>query len=397
MARADVNISNLQKFKSSVMEFNSDLNLFLSATNELEIKIKQVTQEYNEYLRAKERNLGLIAEANNKLSQLRIKLENLTKTKEKIEKNIDKFKIEIRRLESEIARLLAMATKDIGGASVRIAFLRAQVANLSAELLKYKKELRKVIEEIQITKMKIEQVTKILEKLNSLKPIIEEAIKKIYESLERIKKVQKLELDNCKKAISDNKIALEKISSSILFINDYINLKIDEIKFSSLCDPILRGSINSDYANKTYDFKNIFDEAKKNNDDKLMEFYNLLKSKYPDITFTGFDKNMNVYPLMKKYELYSHTFPEVTIENLNNHTCLVGDSSSSSEDFKKLKKAMLEDGYSEREIAELFAKTSRHHDEDGRTLRLIPRELHSSIKHNGGAANIRLKRAILGY
>ena len=75
---------------------------------------------------------------------------------------------------------------------------------------------------------------------------------------------------------------------------------------------------------------------------------------------------------------------------MKNGTCLVGDSSASSPDFKKFWQSLKETGkFSSAEIAELKATCTIHHAADMRTLQLVPRDLHQAVSHTGGGSFIR--------
>lgn len=131
-----------------------------------------------------------------------------------------------------------------------------------------------------------------------------------------------------------------------------------------------------------------------------MQHYEQLQQQYPDIIFSELNAYGMTYPNLRKYELLSFRFPPVSKEtyNANNPAasqCLIGDSETGSPDFAKFKQKMRETGYTDSQIKELLNTYTIHHDEDGVTLRLVPRELHEAVRHNGGAEVIRRQIAEL--
>ena len=148
--------------------------------------------------------------------------------------------------------------------------------------------------------------------------------------------------------------------------------------------------INKEYAGKTYKFENLLEDYKKTGDTKKLELYNKMISEYPNgVPFTKLDALGNTYPDFREYVLKEYKFPQCNAENLKNGTCLVGDSSAGSPDFKKFRQRMLEEGYSKSEISEILSKYTIHHAPDGQTLQLVPRDLHQAVRHTGGASVIR--------
>lgn len=129
---------------------------------------------------------------------------------------------------------------------------------------------------------------------------------------------------------------------------------------------------------------------------KRKEDLELLRVKYPDIEYSPIDSYGNTYPQFAKYEIISFTYPPVSLESYRSGSCLVGDSASGSPDFKKFRESMIATGrYTSADVDKLLETNTIHHDEDGRTLRLIPRDLHEACRHNGGAEKIRLQISML--
>ena len=89
-------------------------------------------------------------------------------------------------------------------------------------------------------------------------------------------------------------------------------------------------------------------------------------------------------------------FPPVTLENLKAGKCLIGDSSAGSPDFKSMKNLMLDKGYTNIEIADILKTHTIHHHQDMATLQLVPRDLHSAIRHTGGASIRQYIKNLLG-
>ena len=126
-----------------------------------------------------------------------------------------------------------------------------------------------------------------------------------------------------------------------------------------------------------------------------LEAYKKLRENYPLVTFSQKDCFGICYPDFSPYEVFSCKFPPVTRENIANGTCLVGDSAAGSSDFARFKDSMRQAGYSDEQIKNLLKTHTIHHDEDGVTLRLIPRDLHEACRHQGGAEVIRRQRAMV--
>ena len=121
-----------------------------------------------------------------------------------------------------------------------------------------------------------------------------------------------------------------------------------------------------------------------------------LKEKYPDIKYSKINEYGICYPDFSKYEVFSCKFPPVSKDNYNRDNpgsskCLIGDSESGSPDFQKFRQKMVEAGYTQEQVKKWLETHTIHHDEDGVTLRLIPRDLHEACRHNGGAEVVRRK------
>lgn len=121
-----------------------------------------------------------------------------------------------------------------------------------------------------------------------------------------------------------------------------------------------------------------------------------LKEKYPDIKYSKINEYGICYPDFSKYEVFSCKFPPVSKDNYNRvnpsaSKCLIGDSESGSPDFQKFRQRMVDSGYTQEQVKKLLETHTIHHDEDGVTLRLIPRDLHEACRHNGGAEVVRRK------
>lgn len=148
--------------------------------------------------------------------------------------------------------------------------------------------------------------------------------------------------------------------------------------------------INKEYAGETYKYDNLKQRYLDTGDKKYLEMYNSLLEKYPNgVPFSELDALGNTYPDFKEYVLWEYKFPAVNKANLQNGTCLTGDSSASSRDFKMFRQKMLENGYSKSEISEIMSKYTIHHAPDCQTLQLVPRDLHQAVRHTGGASLIR--------
>ena len=154
---------------------------------------------------------------------------------------------------------------------------------------------------------------------------------------------------------------------------------------------------NKKYVGKTYDFDAQLKKAELSNDPNDWATYNALKQKYPNGVPFVKDINGNVFPDFEEYVALEYKFDPITVENIKSETCLVGDSTSGSPDFKMFRQRMLEDGYTKQEIAELLSTHTIHHHPDMQTLQLVPRDLHSAARHTGGASFIRqLIKTLLG-
>lgn len=166
-----------------------------------------------------------------------------------------------------------------------------------------------------------------------------------------------------------------------------------------------RACINSEYAGKIYKFERQYEKYLKTQDPNDLKIYQNLINKYPDgVPFSVIDKNGNTTALFEKYVVkykgsdkpIQFTYDKISKKALQNGTCLVGDSTGSSPDFKKFWQSLKETGkYTSAEIAELKATCTIHHAADMRTLQLIPRDLHEAVKHTGGGSFIREQFGIL--
>lgn len=147
--------------------------------------------------------------------------------------------------------------------------------------------------------------------------------------------------------------------------------------------------INEDYAGKKYKFEAQLEKAQRTNDPNDWATYNKLIEKYPDGVPFVRDAKGNVFPDFDEYSILEYKFDPVTKENIAKGTCLIGDSSAGSPDFKLFRKRMEADGYTKKEISEMLSKYTIHHCPDTQTLQLIPRDLHQATRHTGGAFLIR--------
>lgn len=163
----------------------------------------------------------------------------------------------------------------------------------------------------------------------------------------------------------------------------------DEVLVHNTC-------MNQDYAGKTYKYENTLRKYQETGDSSYLDAYNTLLEKWPDgVKYSELNASGYTSPLFDPYVpsekgvLLQHTFPEVNYENLKAGTCLVGDSTSSSPDFSKFWRWVADKGFSSSEIANLKSLYTVHHAADMRTLQLVPKMLHSYVKHTGGASFIR--------
>jgi hypothetical protein len=153
--------------------------------------------------------------------------------------------------------------------------------------------------------------------------------------------------------------------------------------------------INEEYADKTYNFESQLNKAQTTNDANDWNTYNSLIEKYPNGVKFVKDANGNVFPDFDEYSILNYKFEPVTAENLKAGTCLTGDSTAGSLDFKMFRQRMMDDGYTKQQISEMLSTYTIHHNPDMQTLQMIPRDLHQATRHTGGAYFIRLLKNLL--
>lgn len=148
--------------------------------------------------------------------------------------------------------------------------------------------------------------------------------------------------------------------------------------------------INNEYAGKTYKYESIKQQYLDTGDEKYLKLYNTLLDKYPNgVPFSELDAFGNTFPDFSEYVLWEYKFPPVNAGNIKAGTCLIGDSSAGSADFKLFRQKMLENGYTKSQISDILSRYTIHHAPDCQTLQLIPRDLHQAVRHKGGASLIR--------
>ena len=357
MSRACVDILDINRFIEANNNYDSGLEAFYKSLPQIEEAIQKCRQEIDKFSQNQSETIKLINEARAKKQELEARKA---------------------QLEAEIAQLEAMlsACDDAKAA-----------AGIVARIARLEEEVRKV-------EKKIEKADGIIQKANDMLALIKNCIQELEDSIQTLNKVLK-ELEG--KTFQMHKTsanAARRLDGSRKIIQSYLDTHLDGIPFVSNGDVILRKGINNEYAGKVFDYQYLIDNYNETKDERIMNLYNRVKDY--KVKFSQIDKYGNANPLFEKYELLHVTFDELSEENMKKGTCLVGDSSSSSPDFKLLNKKLLEMGYSRIQIAELLSKTNRHHDPDCRTIRLVPKDLHKAIKHFGGASNIRTERAING-
>lgn len=379
MPRAILDIEDLKDFKNVNLEFEKGINNVYSRLSSITDCINKTQQEISEYEQS-------YNECNNIRSELERKLKLLNARQAEL-------KVEISILKDEVAELI-IEKEDLAAAAATTPQplnipIFATLAAKNAELASKKAELIRI--ENNIIKAK-----ELLSETEQMIMTIQSNITKLQQSISNMTQSYRMIEEQCAFFTTKTKIADEKISSSLNCANRYMSERLDNIVIDHT-KPQLRLCINREMADSTYDFKNILEQYEATKDETLLEKYNYFKNKYSDIRFSKIDEYGNTYPDFSKYEEYSYKFPPVTKENLEKGTCLIGDSRAQSPDFKKLWAQMEKDGYTKRQIAEMRSRCTPHHDEDGMTIRMIPRELHAEVKHNGGASNIRRKISEIGW
>ena len=206
--------------------------------------------------------------------------------------------------------------------------------------------------------------------------------------------------------VNDNLFSFNGMDIDIDFINTYrlnetqtvYNFEVEDNHnyFVSEEDILVHNiCINEEYAGKNYKFEAQLRKAQSTNDPNDWKVYNDLIQKYRNGVPFVKDAKGNVFPDFDEYAVLQYKFDPVTTENLQKGTCLIGDSSAGSLDFKMFRKKMEVDGYTKQQISDLLSKYTIHHHSDTQTLQLIPRDLHQATRHTGGASIIRQIIALL--
>lgn len=386
MSRAILDIKDLIDFKNMNLEFENGINNVYNSLSMIMECINKTQQEISEYVQS-------LNECNSIISELEHKLQLLKARQSVLKVEIPILKVAVAELTIETEDLAAKALATPPPLNIP---LLAVLSAKQAELASKKVELAQKEEELIRIENNIIKAEALLAETEQMIMTIQNNIAKLQQSISNMTQSYRMIEEQCTFFIAKTKIADEKISSSLNCANGYLSERLDNIVINHT-KPQLRLCINREMSGSTYDFRNILDQYEATKDEALLEKYNYFKNKYPDIRFSKIDEYGNTYPDFSKYEEYSYKFPPVTKENLENGTCLIGDSRAQSPDFKKLWAQMGKDGYTKQQIAEIRSRCTPHHDEDGMAIRLIPRELHAEVKHNGGASNIRRKISEIGW
>lgn len=396
MAVAKVQLIDLIKFKEETEQFTAIMKEMQSKIDTLEIEDRNIKKEIDEYEGASKKCEQLISELKEKIRKLEEKKRRLENKIRIIKAEIKAVNLEIATIKAEITALYAELAAAPPGAKAAIVSsihqakenlgaLKSRKADLEEKLNQTQAELDKTINNIQIAK-------DLLGRTTQKQSQIREGIQNLNNASNQLRQVICSLRDLLQKMINDSRHATERLTKSQEYINRYIDISIGNVSYSLQKDVQLRRCINLGFAGKTFDYC-----AARNDNGELFtpEQVRYFQEKYPNVQYSKVDSYGNTYPNISKFSVFSYTFPPVTKENLAAGSCLVGDSKAGSSDFKKFRQAMEMAGYSREEIARLLSTHTIHHDEDGQTLHLIPREVHKACRHNGGAEKIRLQISML--
>ena len=356
MARACVNILDINQLMTANANLENGFTALYSSYTQIEDNIKKCCLE----LENNQKNLSyaqnILCKAQDKQHQLELQKEELL--------------IQIEALQ---ASLVAASPKQVVAIKAKIDALKKQVEFLDKRI----SAIKALVVKVNDTMVQIRRNIEVLDHVISV-------LKKAYNELANDTRMMG-------KASND---ANAKLSISKNWVQTYVDTSLNSIKFRPSDEVRLRTGINNEYAGKLYDYKCLIDKYNETKDETFLNRYNRVKDY--KVYFSELDKYGHANPLFEKYEFLHVTFDEVNEENLRKGTCLRGENDQSSFDFLLLDKKLEKMGYSRKQRNEVYAKTNRHHDPDGRTIRLVPKYLHREIKHFGGCSNIKVERAIIG-
>lgn len=396
MAIAKVTLNDLINYKEGIGQLIEVLNSTQGEIGQLEKAERSIQKEIGEYENISKKCGHILSELNNKLKQLKEKKRWAQQEIQKLKNEIQAIKTEITALEQERAALSAESAftspPQKAFVSSRLNSVKAELSEQKARKAELENQLEQVRKELERTNRNIETATRLVSEAEQKKLQTEEGIRELNSAEENLQKTVRLLYDLLQQFTCDSRRAVESLNRSREYINHYIEIRLDGVQYDLPKTVKIRRCLNLEYAGKIYDYN-----ASRNDNEQLLsqEQVRYLQEKYPDIKYSPIDGFGNTYPDFSRYEIFSCKFPTVTKENLAKGVCLIGDSKSGSADFKKFRQVMEEAGYSKQEIASLLLTHTIHHDEDGQTLRLMPRDLHKACRHNGGAEKIRLQIAML--
>ena len=396
MAIAKVEINSLIDFREEIRRFTDTIQNAQNQIESLEKVKRDIENEIREFENVSRKCDEITSELEAKLSALEIK-------RAKLEADIERLSVEIGVVEGEIAvlsaRVAALTTawavaplkeKYVIGAELKSAQEQLKAAKSRKESLVRQRNQKK--NELEKTKNSIKDANELLKETSEMKSNISDDISSLTDEGNDLNSAIRDLSDALREMENYNRNADDCLSNSREKVENYLEVSIENVSYSQPKAVAFRKCLNREYAGKEYDY-----QASRDDNDQVFtkEQIKYYQDKYPGIRYSDIDSYGNTYPGLSKYELLHYTYPPVTKENLANRTCLIGDSKTGSADFKKFRESMEKDGYSKQEIAKLLSTNTIHHDEDGCTLRLIPRDLHKACRHNGGAEKIRLQIAMI--
>ena len=336
-----VNLIDISNFGEANINYNDGLICFSNSFSGIEEAIRQCKQEL-------EKNEC------NKVKAIQL-IENAREKQKALEAERDQLQREVEELEQQLS-----GCKDARAA-----------AAIAARIARLQKRIKEIKEKIEKVKLIIANAEELLQTTKENINVLNRVITDLTKTLNAL-------VDNTTKMRRAIEGAIRCLMGSQKCVQQYIDTTFERIPFKFTESVELKRCANFSYAGKVYDYQCYLDKYEETKDERFLNLYKRLSSKYK-ITFSELDKYGNSNPDFAKYELLHVTFDEVNEENLRKGTCLVGDSSANSPDFKLLTKKLLEMGYSPAKIKELYSLTNRHHDPDGRTIRLVPKDLHSNV------------------
>lgn len=396
MAIAKVELNDLIKYKEEIEQLIEVLRETQGGIDELEKTDNDIKKEIGEYEDASRKCDQIISELNDKLRQLEDKERQLEQEIRMLKAEIQAVKAEIAALEAEVAALVAELAaappKAKAAVAAKLSKAKANLSKAKARKAELERKLDQAERELDRTKRNIETANRLINQSEQKQSQIGEGIRNLNSSSEDLRRAINELKELLQRMIGDSQHSTDCLGGSQEYINHYIEIKLENVEYTPPKDVKLRKCLNFEYAGRIYDYN-----VSRNDNEQLYtaEQVRYFQETYPDIKYSEIDGFGNTYPDFKRFEKFSYKFPPVSKENLANGTCLIGDSKSGSADFKKFRQAMESAGYSKQEIAQLLSTHTIHHDEDGQTMRLIPRDLHKACRHNGGAEKIRLQIAML--